>query len=143
MKKVEIRAAGGVLYRLKSGDPIVLMIKRNGVWDLPKGKFEEGESVEECAIREVSEETGADGLQIGGYLTETYHEYKEGEAEVGKVTDWYAMMEKNGGRDTFTPQEEEGITELKWVPLYDAEKMVGYKNLQIVLERFREFIQGR
>lgn len=141
MSKIEIRAAGGVLYREAGGEPNVLMIKRNGVWDLPKGKFENDESVQECAIREVSEETGADGIVITGYLTDTYHEYMEGETEVGKITEWYAMTEKNRGVSSFKPQEEEGITELKWVPLKEAAEMAGYENLRIVLDKLEGFLK--
>ena len=56
----QIRAAGGLLIRSgKEFDATeMLLIFRNSVWDLPKGKLEEGESVPECAVREVSEEIG-------------------------------------------------------------------------------------
>lgn len=125
-----IRAAGGVLCREEGENLSVLMIRRNGVWDLPKGKFEEGESVPECAIREVEEETGVRGVTITGYLTETYHEYEEGGQTIGKKTDWYAMKSSHG---ELKPQLEEGITELRWVPISEAEEMAGYENLRVVL----------
>ena len=56
-------AAGGVV---KDAEGHVLWIQRNGKWDLPKGKLERGESLEEAVIREVFEETGIRDLTITG-----------------------------------------------------------------------------
>ncbi|MFT4602413.1 MAG: 8-oxo-dGTP pyrophosphatase MutT (NUDIX family), partial [Arenicella sp.] len=46
-----IEAAGG-LVEFKGK---FLFIKRNGLWDIPKGKLEKGESIEEGAVREIEE----------------------------------------------------------------------------------------
>ena len=51
----EIIAAGGLVFN-EDGD--LLMIFRRGRWDLPKGKLDDGEQIEDCAVREVKEETG-------------------------------------------------------------------------------------
>ena len=57
-KKIPLTvAAGGVVTNPKGK---VLFIYRNDKWDLPKGKLDKGESIEDCAIREVMEETGAE-----------------------------------------------------------------------------------
>ena len=48
-------AAGGVVQNTNDE---ILMIFRRGKWDLPKGKLDEGETLEQCALREVKEETG-------------------------------------------------------------------------------------
>ena len=42
----------------------ILFIKRNGIWDLPKGKLENNESLFKCAEREVEEECGVNQLTI-------------------------------------------------------------------------------
>ena len=67
-----VEAAGGLVFNKDGG---ILMIFRNGKWDLPKGKLEIGESVEECAIREVQEECGVSGLIIENKIKDTYHTY--------------------------------------------------------------------
>ena len=67
-----VEAAGGLVFN-KDGD--ILMIFRNGKWDLPKGKLEIGESIEECAIREVEEECGISGLIIEKKIKDTYNIY--------------------------------------------------------------------
>lgn len=56
----EVRAAGGVVRRTgPRGEVEILLIHRPAYddWTLPKGKVEDGETDEECAIREVQEET--------------------------------------------------------------------------------------
>ena len=51
-----IYASGGVVFNNNK----LLMIYRNGFWDLPKGKMEINESELDCAVREVEEEGGVD-----------------------------------------------------------------------------------
>ena len=50
-----VRAAGGIVT---APDGTMLLIQRNGRWDLPKGKVEPGETLLQAALREVEEETG-------------------------------------------------------------------------------------
>src|SRR5215469_11706824 len=69
MKK--IIAAGGLVFNDKNE---LLMIFRRGKWDLPKGKLDEGESIEACAVREVQEETGLN-VELQSFIGLTYHEY--------------------------------------------------------------------
>ena len=65
--------AGGVVT---DEEGRVLWIQRNDKWDLPKGKLEAGESLEEAAIREVEEETGISALTITGEAYTTFHTYE-------------------------------------------------------------------
>lgn len=105
-----IEAAGG-LVKNKKGD--WLFIFRNGKWDLPKGKIEKNEGIEEAAIREVEEECGIGGLKIIRKLTSTNHIYfMEGKA-ILKKTYWFEMNCNDGA--ILIPQTEEGITDVKWI----------------------------
>ena len=105
-----IKAAGGLV---KNRQDEYLLIKRNGLWDLPKGKAERGESSEQTALREVTEECGVTGPSISWHITDTYHTYKQKDTHFLKKTSWYMMEVCQLG--TLTPQTEEGITEAKWV----------------------------
>lgn len=125
-------AAGGVV--LDSSKGTILLIKRNGVWDLPKGKLEEGESIPECAVREVEEETGLNGLTISSPLCETYHTYEERGRLIGKTTHWFLMGGNKLTEQKLTPQIEEGITELSWKEIVCCRKLIGYDNLKDVLD---------
>ncbi|MCC8062332.1 MAG: NUDIX hydrolase [Rikenellaceae bacterium] len=103
--------AGGGLVVSPRGE--VLMIFRNGRWDLPKGKLEPGEEIAECAVREVEEECGISNLKLGKLLTRTYHLYELNGRWILKRTTWYAM--KNDGDGELVPQVEEGITDIRWI----------------------------
>lgn len=84
-----VEAAGGVVVN-DCGE--WLMIHRNGRWDLPKGHLESGERIEECAAREVEEETGV-AAEVVRPLCETLHAYyfpKTARWEL-KRTHWYEL----------------------------------------------------
>ena len=108
-KMRRIEAAGG-LVEAPHGQ--VLMIKRRGWWDLPKGHVEPGESNAQAALREVSEETGLKHLELTGLLTTTQHFYDTyGDWEM-KRTWWYGMRTETP--ENLVPQTEESITEACW-----------------------------
>lgn len=105
-----IQAAGGVVQ-----NPIgeVLFIYRHERWDLPKGKVEEGEQLEEAALREVEEECSVSHIELGDFLLTTWHTYIQNGEPMLKATTWYRM--KFTGDETPSPQAIEGITETRWI----------------------------
>ena len=111
-----IEAAGGLV---KNEDQELLMIFRNGMWDLPKGKMEKGESPIEAAEREVIEETGIGAIKIGAKLKSTYHIYALRLNQVLKKTHWYEMKTEN--EMMLIPQQNEGITKAEWMNKEDVE----------------------
>jgi 8-oxo-dGTP pyrophosphatase MutT (NUDIX family) len=105
-----VEAAGGLV---KNNKGEYLFIYRHGKWDLPKGKIEKGESIKKAAVREVEEECGISELTISKEITPTYHTYHLNEKQILKPTYWFEM---NCGDDSQPiPQEEEGITEVRWI----------------------------
>lgn len=137
-KPVSIQAAGGLLYRSTKdrNNPEILLIYRNDVWDLPKGKLESDESIAGCAVREVQEEIGLDERpEIVAELGTTYHTYTLKGQEVEKETFWFVMRLTDESVE-FTPEQAEGITRVEWVPAKIALKTVGYENLEDIIQRF-------
>jgi len=110
-KKFILIKAGGGLVKNEKGE--VLFMFRRGKWDLPKGKLDDGETLEACALREVQEETGLRDLHLEGPLLVTWHTYDESGKHILKETHWYMM--KASESQALLPQQEEQITELKWV----------------------------
>ncbi len=105
-----VTAAGGLVT---NGDNDFLFIHRNGKWDLPKGKVEKKESLEEGAIREVEEETGVKNLSIESYLGHTYHIFSWKSDMRIKLTHWYVMKTDYDGE--LQPQAKEGIDKAVWL----------------------------
>lgn len=106
-----VRAAGGVVTNCKDE---LLMIRLRNRWDLPKGHIETGEDSRTAALREVEEETGIIAETLDNEpLATTWHAYNiYGPWEL-KSTDWWRMRATNDV--TPAPQEEEGITEVRWM----------------------------
>jgi len=129
-----IPAAGGLVVNQKKE---VLCIFRNGVWDLPKGWIEKGESIESAAIREVEEECGISNLKLIKPLTTTYHIYFHKGVKL-KQTYWFLMSSNYS--EKLTPQQEEGITEVVFknkTAIKEALKNT-YANIQLVYQKYLE-----
>ena len=103
------KAAGGKVFNKKKE---VLFIYRFDKWDLPKGKLEKGESIEECAVREVEEECGIANLIIEEQLETTYHIFQRNNKTIFKITYWFLMSTTFEG--VLIPQTEEGIEQVEY-----------------------------
>lgn len=114
-----IKAGGGLV---RNNDEEILLIFRRGKWDLPKGKLDEGESLEECALREVTEETGLTQIELGKKIAITYHTYVERGTLILKESHWFNM--NTIGTEPLIPQTEEGILEIVWA---NKENLAEYK----------------
>ncbi len=114
-----VKAAGGIVLNHKNE---LLIIKRHGLWDLPKGKIEKGEGKKVAALREVEEECGISGLSIVSKTDKTYHTYQFKGKDVFKITYWYIM--KYEGNEMLIPQTEEDITEVKWIARVDIKSIL-------------------
>lgn len=133
MEKV-ILAAGGIVENEKGE---FLLIYRKKHWDLPKGKMDQDETIEACAVREVEEETGLKNVQIGNLLDTTIHYYEENGEQITKKTAWYRM--KASSSNKLVPQTEEQIEDLRWVNPSDLHPYLQdtYPNIKQVLDKAR------
>lgn len=126
-----ISAAGGMVFNDKNE---CLMIFRRKKWDLPKGKVEKKETLEEAAIREVKEETGIADISIDKKLDSTYHIYTLKGKKILKESHWYMM--KSEFKGVLKPQIEEDIDEVKWIPMHDIRTYVeqSFENIKRLFE---------
>ena len=131
-KYLNIKAAGGIVL---NENKELLIIKRHGYWDLPKGKVEKGEGKKQAAIREVEEECGIIGLKLLSKVAKTYHTYQFKGKNHLKASHWYLMS--YGGVEKPVPQEEEDITEVKWLPMSEIETVLSqtYESLKPLFQK--------
>jgi 8-oxo-dGTP pyrophosphatase MutT (NUDIX family) len=122
-------SAGGVLVRRLDGRWVLAAIrpagKRAGVWALPKGRIEPGDSGEATALREVEEETGAHGRSLGKLGDVRYWFNWDGE-RIFKVVSFF-LVRYEGGRLGDLPEEfRHEVAETRWLPLDDAPSLLAY-----------------
>lgn len=124
--KQEITAAGGLVFNDANE---LLMMYRRGKWDLPKGKLDDGETIEACAVREVQEETGLRNLVLGKKIGVTYHEYEFKGAHILKASHWYHMQAP--GAQPLVPQTEEDIEKIQWTTVEELPELLknSYSNI--------------
>lgn len=115
-----VRAAGGIIVRRSlEGWLELAVVHRPGRcdWSFPKGKLDPGESFEDCALREVLEETGL-ACRLGRFVGHTQYRDRKDRAKV--VAYWIMEVQ----RGSFRPNEE--VDELRWVDLGTAERLLTY-----------------
>ena len=134
-------AAGGVVYRRVEGHIEVVLVTRTdeGLWALPKGKPHSGESVEETALREVTEETGLDVIidagngddgRIGS-ITYRYGGVSDGVPRVRKEVHHFLMQAVGG--DVSHHDAEHDLVD--WYDIHEATKRMTYSNERGIVER--------
>lgn len=136
-----VEAAGGIVSN-KEGK--ILFIHRLGKWDLPKGKIEKDESLEQAALREVEEETALQELILEEFVNNTFHVYKERNGDrILKTTYWFKMSYV-GEKDPI-PQTEEGITEVSWKNQDEIQQEVfpkTFQNIKLILKTSGTVMHG-
>ncbi len=128
-----IIAAGGIV---KNNQNEILFIFRKGKWDLPKGKIEKNEKIDEGALREVIEETGIKKVKIDKFFDTTYHLIKSQKQYFLKETHWYKMKSNYSGK--LKPQKSEGIRSVRWKKIKEAKEIrkKTFRNISIILTSY-------
>jgi len=136
-------SAGGVLVRRLEGEWVLAAIrpagKPEGLWVLPKGAIDPGETGEHAALREVAEETGAHGRLLGKLGDTRYWFNWDGE-RVFKVVSFF-LLHYEGGRLGDIPEEfRHEVAEARWLPLAEAPGMLAYKGDREMAEKAIEML---
>ena len=112
-----------------------------GLWALPKGQIDEGESGEETALREVGEETGASGRSLGKLGDVRYWFTWEGE-RVFKVVSFFLVLYESGKLGEIPDAFRHEVDEVRWLPLDEAARLLAYQGERRMAERARAVLDG-
>jgi 8-oxo-dGTP pyrophosphatase MutT (NUDIX family) len=123
-------SAGGVLVQRQDGRWMVAAIRPAGrpagLWALPKGQIDEGESGETTALREVAEETGVTGRSLGKLGDVKYWFNWQGE-RIFKVVSFFLVEYQNGRLGDIPEAFRHEVDETRWLPLDEAPRLLAYK----------------
>lgn len=126
-----VPAAGGAIYNKKDK---VLMIYRRGFWDLPKGKIDKGETIQETAVREVAEEVGLNNIELLEQLPTTYHTYRNKKGiRCLKPGYWFKMYTEETDVVLQTEEDIEGSLWIKPKKFLESD-MKAYSSIVDILE---------
>ena len=131
-----VRAAGGVVWRVGDDGVVqVLLVHRPKYddWSFPKGKLDPGETDEQCAVREVEEETGL-RCTLGHELAGTSYIDRKGRPKTVR----YWEMTVAGGE--FVPGDE--VDEVRWLPVPKADRLLSYDRDRVLLASFAAFARA-
>ena len=136
-------SAGGLLVRRLRGAWMLGVIrpagKPEGLWVLPKGQIDRGESSEQAALREVAEETGVRGSSLGKLGDTRYWFNWDGE-KVFKVVSFF-LVRYEGGRLGDIPEAfRHEVAEARWLPLSEAPSLLAYRGEREMAEKALEVL---
>jgi 8-oxo-dGTP pyrophosphatase MutT (NUDIX family) len=138
-------SAGGVLVRRLGGRWMLAAIRPAGrppgLWALPKGQIDPGESGEQTALREVAEETGASGRSLGKLGDVRYWFNWEGE-RVFKVVSFFLVRYEGGKLGEIAAEFRKEVDEVRWLPLDEAQQLLAYQGERKMAEKAAAVLAG-
>lgn len=131
-------SSGGVVYRAagESYEIVVVNRARHTDWSLPKGHIESGETREQAAVREVSEEAGIDA-RVTAPIGEIVYFFRKPKGQLVRKSVYYFLMEATsfelGG-----PNWE--VAESRWIRLEEASTILTYNNDRGIVRQAAELL---
>jgi 8-oxo-dGTP pyrophosphatase MutT (NUDIX family) len=134
-------SAGGVVYRRGENGTEILLCGRmhEGLWALPKGTPERGESIEQTALREVSEETGL-GVEIIGDLGSIAYGFARPGLRIEKTVHHFLMRPDGSGR---VENHDHEYDRVEWFAVGEALRVMTHRNETAIVHRAIEMVDAR
>lgn len=133
----QVNSAGIVVYRTQNNvQEYLLLHYQAGHWDFPKGKVESGESHQEAALRELSEEAGITSTIMSGFehtFSYVFHDY---DGLLAKKTVYFFVGETQSNHITLSHEHQDFI----WLPYQEACQKLTYANAKTLLDDVHTFL---
>ncbi len=135
LRNATATSAGGIVIRYEGGEPELVVGRRRRerdgmTWTLPKGTPNDGETLEQTALREVGEETGL-RVRITGPLDAIHYRFVQRGTRISKTVHYF-MMEPLGGD---LGDHDHEFEEVRWVRLHDAPNLLSFETERALVER--------
>jgi 8-oxo-dGTP pyrophosphatase MutT (NUDIX family) len=136
---VRATSAGGVVYRHTPDGPEIALAHRRAplLWALPKGTPASGETVEETALRETSEETGLE-VEIEVPIGPISYVFVRGSTRYFKTVHFYLMRAVGGD----TARHDHEFDDVRWVVIPEALRLLSYPTERSVVEHAEALLAG-
>ena len=138
-------SAGGVLIRRVGGAWMVAVMRpagsRPGVWVLPKGHIDRGETAQGAALREVAEETGLRGRTLAPLGEIAYWYTSEGE-RVLKTVAFFLLAYRSGTIGRLPQAFRHEVAEARWLALAEAPTRLAFPGERRVAANAREMVEN-
>jgi 8-oxo-dGTP pyrophosphatase MutT (NUDIX family) len=130
-------SAGGVVYRTTPDGPEIVLAHRRSpaLWALPKGTPAAGETLEETALRETSEETGL-AVEIEAPIGAISYVFTRGSTRYAKTVHFFLMRPVGGDLD----DHDHEFDDIRWLPLSEALRLMNYPTERRVVEQAEELL---
>ncbi len=115
--------------------------KREGIWALPKGRIDEGESGEETALREVAEETGAHG-QLISKLGDVKYWFNWDHERIFKIVSFFLVRYESGELGNVPDEFRHEVVDVQWLPLAEAPTLLAYDGEREMAQRAAVALAG-
>jgi 8-oxo-dGTP pyrophosphatase MutT (NUDIX family) len=131
MPRVQETSAGGFVLA-SDGSPKVVLIgrlqrrRKQLEWCVPKGHPEDGETLEQAAIREIFEETGIEA-EIIELLGSIDYEFYTPDKLISKTVHHYLLRQTGGELNVANDPDQEAV-DAQWFELSELNSVLAHEN---------------
>lgn len=131
------------MFRLVDGViEIVLLQDPRARWSIPKGHVESGETLDQTAVREITEETGLKSLKVLSKLDKIHFFYRMNNKLIF-MTNFVYLIEATDPLEELIPEQSEGIVDVQWFEAEQAYDILEYKATKVILREAINRIKGK
>jgi 8-oxo-dGTP pyrophosphatase MutT (NUDIX family) len=136
-------SAGGVVVRRRGAGHEVCLVSDGRYWGFPKGLIEPGESPEQAAVREISEETGIPGtaLTLRAPLPSSEYVYRRRDTGALIFKRVHHFLVETPADTALHPDPAE-IAEAAWLGFDGARERLKFRNSIAILDAARQLVEG-